>query len=811
MSTGGGRSELVDITPHPRVLAMLGEIAFEPHKCIGELVDNAIDGFLSQTRFLQETHGMRPEIIVRVPHKSQIETGGPILSGAEVTVEDNGPGMTLSQLTRAAQAGYSGTASLENLGLFGMGFNIATARLGGLTELRSGVRGESRWSILDIDLAGLRSNASYLIRPRFESKSSNDSGTRVTIRNLRHEQVMQIASGIPGNTKKSVAGLRSWIGRTYSKYLREDEPRLGTKKLTVVVNGEPVRPFRWCVWGENRYVEVGSDARPGLPNRIPAFKRFDDVLGVGYYCTSCLSWQPDATTSGERCSYCGSDTVIERSRRMRGWIGVQRHLHDDEFGFDFLRNGRAILQWDKRCFSWTDPDTGKTELEYPIDEIRARHGRIVGEIEIDHVPVHYQKDSFEEESWLWREVIYNLRGRGPLQRSWAHRHNMPPNDSLLSDIYRGYNRTRTEEGGRFGGSRERRDSWAKDLIISQDVALRYHQKFLEGEPAYQSDSKWYEWMIEADRERVMRQAQQAEGEGGPAPEITGGAAAGEAPKGERERLQQKAELYTELSGTYGFEPQRTLEVNVYRVREHMMRQHGAISHAVPVVVFATLRGVVDCFYDETHPRIEHEEADVRELVLAEIAIVLQERYYDHLPVSFVYDHLRKAVLPDTSVESLRRNALRLIDELWPRFGLTYKASGGGAAKLKDVLSRDEMRQLSLVVAEQGRDQAFLDRVLETGEFLRIMPQLLSRILREKPEIFLDDQMFAIAYNQLPEELTEEARTTICRDNVSRIANLLEDVANATRHVSLGVPQIERLSRLRAFRSVDLVREYLVAT
>jgi len=101
--------------------------------------------------------------------------------------------------------------------------------------------------------------------------------------------------------------------------------------------------------------------------------------------------------------------------------------------------------------------------------------------------------------------------------------------------------------------------------------------------------------------------------------------------------------------------------------------------------------------------------------------------------------------------------------------------------------------------------------LETGEFVKIMPQLLCRVLREKPELFLDDKLFAIAFNQLPEGLTEEERSAIGFENVSRIANLLEDVANATRHFRVGMPQIERLNRLRAFRSIDLIREYLVAT
>jgi len=364
-------SKDVDITPHPRILAMLGEIAFEPHKCIGELIDNAIDGFLSHPRFLQDNKKIRPEIHIRVPHKNQIES-----PHAEIMVEDNGPGMILSDLTQAAKAGYSGTSSLENLGLFGMGFNIATARLGGVTELRSGVKGENAWSILDIDLAKLRSRASYIIRPRFENKTSEESGTRVTIRNLKPEQARQIASGISGGSFKSVAGLRSWIGRTYTKYLREAEPRLADKHLEITVDGIPIKPFKWCVWGEKRYVEIGAETRFGVPQKILAHEPFDILLGVGNYCTSCLSWQQDSTPNTGQCTFCGENTVIERSRRMVGWIGIQRHLDEDEYGFDFLRNGRAILQWDKRVFSWTHPETVKTELEYPIDVVNQRNGTL---------------------------------------------------------------------------------------------------------------------------------------------------------------------------------------------------------------------------------------------------------------------------------------------------------------------------------------------------------------------------------------------------------------------------------------------------
>ena len=486
--------ETVDITPSPRILRMLGEIAFEPRKCIGELIDNSIDGFLNQH---PDPTDEQPEIAIQVPHRNEIESGH-----GRIVVEDNGPGMTLERMVDAARAGYSHSSPVENLGLFGMGFNIATARLGRSTQLRSGVKGEERWSVIEIDLNALQRRQKFRITPQFEYKRAREHGTRITITKLREEQALQVASGTRGRTQRSVSGLRKWIGRTYAQYLRDPIPRHQDRRLRIIVDGVQSEPYRWCVWGENRYVELAPATRTGEPERIHAYERFDKLLGDGNYCAACLAWMPLNLPETQVCVFCGNQPLIQRQRRMKGWIGVQRHLHEFEFGFDFLRNGRAILQWDKRVFSWEDPVSGQVEPEYPIDELRVTDGRIVGEVEIDHVPVHYQKDSFEEDHTLWHEVIEHLRGRSPLRPKIAERNKLARNQSLLSKIYQGFNRTRTEQGGRTKGSvRSRRDPWAHDLIINHDIAESFYKRFLQGEKEYQSDQKWYEWMVAADRAR----------------------------------------------------------------------------------------------------------------------------------------------------------------------------------------------------------------------------------------------------------------------------------------------------------------------
>ena len=110
-----------DLSPSPRVLPMLGEINLEQWRCIGELVDNSVDGFLHAKRV--GTPIPEPFVHVSLPEADRED--------AVVQIVDNGPGMTPEGLSRAVKAGWSGNNPTDNLGLFGMGFNIATARASG--------------------------------------------------------------------------------------------------------------------------------------------------------------------------------------------------------------------------------------------------------------------------------------------------------------------------------------------------------------------------------------------------------------------------------------------------------------------------------------------------------------------------------------------------------------------------------------------------------------------------------------------------------------------------------------------------------
>src|SRR5207244_10218346 len=85
--------DVFDLQPDPRILPMLGEINLAQWRCLAELVDNGVDGFLSMIRAGQSPSD--PEISVNLPMKDDAST--------RVTISDNGPGMAPDRLEKAVR------------------------------------------------------------------------------------------------------------------------------------------------------------------------------------------------------------------------------------------------------------------------------------------------------------------------------------------------------------------------------------------------------------------------------------------------------------------------------------------------------------------------------------------------------------------------------------------------------------------------------------------------------------------------------------------------------------------------------------
>ena len=76
---------------------------------------------------------------------------------------------------------------------------------------------------------------------------------------------------------------------------------------------------------------------------------------------------------------------MEREKRLTGWLGIQRYADPNDFGIDFIRNGRKILISDKSFFQYENPLTLQKELQYPVELGTSIGGRIVGELNVDYL------------------------------------------------------------------------------------------------------------------------------------------------------------------------------------------------------------------------------------------------------------------------------------------------------------------------------------------------------------------------------------------------------------------------------------------
>ena len=430
---------------------------------LAELIDNAVDGFLTSS----EGDASR-EVLVSLPTSD--------VPNARVMVRDNGPGMGPELLERAVRAGWSGSTSPGTLGMFGMGFNIATARLGTVTTVWTATRDDAEWHGLQIDFVELARQRHYrtahLTRPKVDS---TEHGTEVTITQLKPEQRAWLSK--PANRSR----IRQRLSEGYSAMLRADGKPI---HFELAINDRPLVSKEHCTWSGEREV-IGPRGQS-----VPAMIVVDRELPARPYCTACWQWL-SGPSEGATCPACGSaDSVISRERRVHGWIGLQRYLSTSSFGIDFIRNGRKIEIGNKDLFDWSDD--GGVEREYPIDDPRNR-GRFVGEIHLDHCRVTYMKDRFERTDPAWGEMTRIVRGDGPLRPNKAAEAGFGPNESPLYRLYQGFRRSTPHKSGEVAGQ------WGRVLVVQDNNrAEEMARLFEKGEPAYQPDDEWWKLVEEVD-------------------------------------------------------------------------------------------------------------------------------------------------------------------------------------------------------------------------------------------------------------------------------------------------------------------------
>jgi len=733
-------SAVINVQPHPRLLSVLGDIEFAPWQCLAELVDNAFDEFLRH-----DQHSEPPTVVVSLPGKTSTPRDG------EVWVKDNGPGMTLEALNNALRAGWTSNERYGHLGLFGVGFNIATARLGHVAVVRTARAEDSDWTVVTVDLRAMAAGGHFDLPVTKEPKTSvEEHGTEIVIRQLKPEHHDTLS--------RQQTKIKQILGDVYS-YLLAD------KGFRLIVDREAVKPRRPCLWSPDRSVVRNGE-------KVPAVIPVDVRLSDRHACLDCGLWQDG---DDRVCEACGSQRLEVRPRRIWGWVGVQRYLSPTDYGIDFIRNGRKILLRNDRLFRWDDPDdpSGRGELEYPIEVPRA--GRIVGEIHIDHVRVNYQKNAFEYETPDWKRVVRVLRGEGPLL----------PNRARAA----GYTEKNTSPLARLVAGYRRNDPGLNYLIPGDgrnalhERAREWADRFRKGDPEYETDEKWYLAAQQHDNpgpvasEPILATGDILVEKGllvvGPKPreelsaheELT---AAPESEDGRRRRWQTHGTRLPDLEGKYGLPGHgAAMQVTAWLVHGQPITR-GEDFERVPVYVAAGKGSSVEVFIDSDHPVFTEFAVDTRDLVVLELAEYLRVRDRSDRALSAVFFDLKNKCLPDHKISGalLGNSAERILSRV--REAMRPVIAGNAAGYWGLVPAEDQAAAERTFALEGGYGN--WDDMLTSGEWIDYVPALtLVRLVTARPEAFLDGRVFRSAHGSLSDPVARKVSS-------ERLVDLLGDVA-----------------------------------
>ena len=768
-----------DLTPEPRILPMLGEISLAPWRCVAELVDNSIDGFLAAVN--QGTGLPGAEVHVSIPTRPN---GNPRL-----TVRDNGPGMSPNTLEKAVRAGWTGNQPIGSLGMFGMGFNIATARLGARTEVWSTKEGDAEWHGVVIDFQALMTQGHFRTprssRPKADPR---EHGTEITIERLKPEIVQNVSKA--ANRSRIVREL----SKVYSSMLRENGTPIS---FQLTVNSVQVQGRQHCVWGDESGIRQVQTPRHGTVNAI---QDVDFNLGERPFCLSCLQW---LSAELESCPACGeSGEVVQRGRRVRGWLGLQRYLSTSDFGLDFIRHGRKIELANKDLFQWDNE--GTLETEYPIDDPRYR-GRIVGEIHLDHARVTYTKDRFDRDDPAWNEMIHVIRGEGPIRPDKAQELGFGLNLSPLSLLFQAFRRSNPQR--RVAGG------YTRLLVVpDNERAEEMARRFYAREPEYLSDKKWFELAEEEDRRLLTESRKETPGDDSSDLEGFSGEPA--------DAAEYPTESDEEPSGGVPAQPERTALPTLsreYLSESTSLRWNVEASRVSaedpdlqgtenPWNLVATTEGDYQFLVNEQHAVFRSATMTPLDALLAQLAWIAVDflrgsrgsnltfaailaELRDRYATAAKLDHSALSVAAASSLAEVS-GSLRKNIEL-----------GEGTALFSEFSPSEQDEIHHRFAARMVQDP---QHEIALGGFLQFAPyRTLFSFFQRHPELFLDGRYWETAYETLDygtNSATEEARSRV----INYYLGLLSDAVWLAEQGSTDLEQASRDRVLRASLALELL-------
>jgi len=787
----------LDITPTPRILRILGEIPFQTWQCIAELIDNAIDAFNSDEGISSGENEQK--IIVSWTSES--------VAANERTIEviDNARGMSLEQLQNAVRAGYSNNDPIGNLGLFGMGFNIATARLGELTTILSTRQGDTEWLGIEINFQKLidakRFDAPIIRKPK---NNPNESGTKIKISQLRQG----ILTELPNKENE----IRQRLETIYS-------PLLNTREITIYVKSKQLRPHNHCVWSESRYVRYNDQ-------NVPARVTIDRDLGDALFDLNrnCYLTGDEAELHyiAQQKGHALPSHIVERGKRLTGWLGIQRYADPNDFGIDFIRNGRKIIVSDKSLFQYENPLTGQKELQYPLELGTSVGGRIVGELHVNYLLPTYQKNDFDRSDNSWAQTMEAICGVGPfLPRSRKERGFLEQNISPLGLLVNAFRRI---------------DKGTKCLFAPNNISKGYAEHFRKGARDYIDDTLWWKAAQEEDQKQstdgmrstvvntgdmpsddISAYLNTANGSKSVvttpiapiSPVITNVpsatppfAAVPETTK--LDELIQRSTSVSQLSGrNYKFGNTGSLNVRAYELNKGDILYNGENKPC-----FFSSDGI-DCtfVYNPAHPLLVQYQITPKILLLQYLSEKLKAR--DSLPdfVS-VFATLVKTTMQDEKIDrqSLQDRASSAFELLREKLAAALK---GRATEVVNCVheSTGEVEEtvINLIQSKPTLLTAFQNRTANGYDAIYFVPpKTLYRLVEKFPEDIFDGKVLQTHYMTI--RLQDEMATKRAREESKDYT--LSFLKDALRIISGYSPRVQKNELVRASLSVDFLMKEL---
>jgi hypothetical protein len=727
----------IDITPSPRVLRMLGQIDFAPWQCLAELIDNSIDAFLdaqSEDQVLAD-----PKISISLPTDQELRSETGFLE-----VRDNGLGMQVDELSSSVKAGYSGNDPVEKMGLFGMGFNISTARLGRRTEVWTTTKDSGEWTGIVIDFDELEKTKTFSaplqVRDKDQAELENGvHGTRVKITKLDPTRIRPLIWG------SGKANTRRRLGKIYGRVMRDLD-------ISITYDGDIVSPWRHIVWGASRSVP-NSDF-----GTVHARIEINESLPPRRFCTTCWVWLAD---NDEDCPACGlTDQIIERQRSLKGWVGLQRYFDKEHYGFDLIRNGRVIEELDKSMFTFVD-SAGDNLFEYPRDGHWG--GRIVGELEIDFVRVSHQKDSFDKLDPEWRQVISIVRGNSPVQPMIARRMGLEHNDSPLARLFSAFRTTKPGLQNLVPGN--------SSGALNTGAVMDYKERFYNDEGDYQDDEKWFELVKQG--ERVSRGGSKGGDKAAGGLPIGGQVGKESPPDDEKDSEEKSRTAPVQLSFENDLELSRTFEMPMLPgspVISVAARQVKGTSFGKPFVV-ETNGYQFKYDYDLNSPYFEESLESPLDSLLTDLAyqfLAVSAETPRNWPVSIVERELRKKYYPETLSELSHavEASNSLLSEIRMHYDQHLPDSAPLDAALVDKALHDRIRRRA--ISEDLVSEESINEIITSGQFAKYVDnRFLGSLVETWPHVVTDSQLFDVPYDNVSEDLRPEV--------LAMLVNALEDV------------------------------------